>query len=837
MIDAERAMQERLSQGLSGRYRVVREAGHGGMATVYEAMDIKHDRRVAMKVLRPEVAAALGKERFLSEIRIASQLSHPHILPVHESGEVDGLLFYVMPFVDGETLRERITREGKLAVEDARRITRDVGLALAYAHQQGVIHRDLKPENIMLSGGIAVVADFGIARAISSAGRERLTQTGLVPGTPAYMSPEQATGESEIDERSDVYSLGCVVYEMLAGEPPYDAATLMSMIAKHAVAPVPSLENSRPDVPNALARSVAIALAKTPAERFNSVREFVDSVEGHRVPPRHLREQPRMRLTWRAIAVSAVAVLAVAVALWVWRGRGPADTSSGIPTVAVLPFDHIGLPDEKYLTDGIVDELSGRIAEIGGVRVISRASAAQFSVARLREVAAELGASYVVAGSAKTERAGDGSTRIQITPRLMRVPGGEILWDESHAVSLSPGDLLKVQQDIAVRVANSLNVALRPDTRAPLEQGLTQNLEAYRYYLQANLSASQFLVRQEQAKAIELYERAVQLDPQFALAWARLAQTHATYFSLFDRTAPRMRSLEAATARATAMSPADPETQIARGYAALFARANTDSALRELTAARVRQPNNSRLLWAIGFIQRWRGELDSAEVSFAAASTRDPRSPMYAFEAVTIPFLRRDYVRTTQMIRRVRQLAPDWLPAFVTNASIELYAGNVQAARDSMRTFTFGIQQLTWQLIGEAFYRPLMEMIVPDTVHRTLDAMTLATVPVDSIAFFYAKGRLEMRQGDTVAARQFFETARRVALGRRATRPARIFEYVDLATMSMELGDVSAAVAYADSGLALRSMERFRTAFATLDVARVYARLGDVERALPLLRE
>ena len=264
---------------LSGRYRVDRELGSGGMATVYLAQDLKHQRTVAVKILRPELAASLGTDRFLREIEITAGLDHPHILPVHDSGEAEGNLYYVMPFVEGESLRDRMTREGQLPIEDAVRIAREVADALSMAHQRNIVHRDIKPENILLSGNHARVADFGIARAITAAGGARLTSVGVAIGTPAYMSPEQAAGSEQLDGRSDIYSLGCVLYEMLAGEPPHSGPTAHSILAKRLTEPVPRLSALRESVSPALNTLVHRALARTPADRTPTAQAFIDALD------------------------------------------------------------------------------------------------------------------------------------------------------------------------------------------------------------------------------------------------------------------------------------------------------------------------------------------------------------------------------------------------------------------------------------------------------------------------------------------------------------------------------------------------------------------------------
>src|SRR5438128_7807898 len=268
----------RLQAALADRYTIERELGRGGMATVYLAQDRKHHRQVAIKVLKPELAAALGPERFLREIDTAARLNHPHILPLHDSGEAEGFLFYVMPYVEGESLRDRLSREKQLPLGNALQIAREVADALSYAHSHDVVHRDIKPENILFEAGHAVVTDFGIARAITAAGGEKLTGTGIAVGTPAYMSPEQAAASARVDERSDIYSLGCVLYEMLAGELPFTGPSAESIVRQHLAAAPPRVSAMRAAVPPAIEEAIVRALAKTPADRFATAAEFADAL-------------------------------------------------------------------------------------------------------------------------------------------------------------------------------------------------------------------------------------------------------------------------------------------------------------------------------------------------------------------------------------------------------------------------------------------------------------------------------------------------------------------------------------------------------------------------------
>ena len=313
---------EQINARLPERYRVERQVGAGGMATIYLAHDLKHDRRVALKILNDELSATVGAERFLREVRFAARLTHPHILPLYDSGSVDELLYYVMPYVQGESLRDRLTREGRLPVAEALRLTAELGEALAYAHREGIVHRDIKPDNILLSEGHAVVADFGIARAID-AGDQRLTGTGIAIGTPDYMSPEQAAGE-RVDGRGDIYSLACVLYEMLAGQPPFTAASARAVIARHMTDPVPPLRTVRGTVAARVESAIERALAKDPADRFATAETFVNAFRGT-VPQMAARRHWVRRRVPVLVSTAVLLVLGVAAAGIVFASHASRD--------------------------------------------------------------------------------------------------------------------------------------------------------------------------------------------------------------------------------------------------------------------------------------------------------------------------------------------------------------------------------------------------------------------------------------------------------------------------------------------------------------------------------
>jgi TolB-like protein len=392
-----------LRAALASRYRVERELGHGGMATVYLARDLKHSRPVALKALRPEFAAVLGSERFLREIQIAASLRHPNILPLYDSGEADGTLYYIMPYVEGESLRDRLTREGPLPLVDALRIAGDVAQALSYAHAHDVVHRDIKPENILLEGNRAVVADFGIARAVTQAAGDRLTETGIAVGTPVYMSPEQAGTASRIDGRSDIYSLACVVYEMLAGHPPFTGATAQEIIARHSIDAVPSLRAARPTIPDGVETAIWRALEKSPADRFATASQFAEALGGGDSGPKtERREWPLARRV--AIAVAAAAVIAAVVIATFLVGKTGGEGSAA-SRVVVMPFenrtaqrefDPLGIVVAEWLTQGLAQASFLTVLDTRGAQAIAEKLG---TAPTPTDVGRETGAGVVVAGS------------------------------------------------------------------------------------------------------------------------------------------------------------------------------------------------------------------------------------------------------------------------------------------------------------------------------------------------------------------------------------------------------------------------------------------------------
>ncbi len=478
---------ESLREALADRYAVERELGRGGMATVFLAEDRKHHRSVAIKVLHAELTAALGAGRFLREIEIAARLQHPHILPLYDSGAAAGFLYYVMPYVEGESLRDRLTREKQLPQDDALRIATEVAGALAYAHSRGVVHRDIKPENIMLSGGTAVVADFGIAHAVTAAGdRQHLTQTGTVIGTPAYMSPEQATGSTEIDGRSDQYSLACVVYEMLVGEPPFTGPTAQAVIARHSLDMVSPPSIVRSTIPDAVEAAILRALAKLPVDRYATTALFAEALNAPSAATGAVRRatlerglaRPQSKW-WRVVPVAAA--VAVVGGYLVVRSLGPARVASGGGLdprhVAVLYF----ADDSKdhtlgYLADGLTEALIEELRPVPSLTVISRNGVAPYSDPGVPpdSVARALKVGTIVRGDVELAGGGRG---FRVFVRLIDGASGA---DFKRASFEQPaGAVLAIRDSLAQRVAEFLRARLGEEVRLREQQASTHSIVAW----------------------------------------------------------------------------------------------------------------------------------------------------------------------------------------------------------------------------------------------------------------------------------------------------------------------------------------------------------------------
>jgi eukaryotic-like serine/threonine-protein kinase len=566
-----------IEAAISDRYRLGAEIGRGGMAAVYRAEDVRHGRSVAVKVLDPELIS-VAAERFVREIRFTGQLSHPHILPLLDSGEVDGIPFYVMPLVGGESLRDRIGREGALPIAEAVRLATEVASALDYAHRQGVVHRDIKPENILLQDGHAMVADFGIAKALSSGtGGATITATGVAVGTPAYMAPEQVLAERDVDGRADIYALGCVLFEMITGAPPFHGGSAQAVMSRHAKDAVPSIRSVRPSVPTELERTVTRALAKTPADRFRSAAEFSDALGraagGSEAPPIASTIAPR-----RVIGFAAGAALLIAAGIGVnaWMR---ADATAGVSRasaavnsnrLAVLPMQNLGADtNDAYFAAGMTDELISTLSDISGVQVMARGAVMPY--AGVSKPLADIGRELAVASLIESTCRKEGN-RLRIRVRLIEAATQEQRWTQQYDRELT--DVFAIQRDVALRVAEALRITLTSAESRALDRLPTNSSAAYEAYLRGRILHYEPISPARLDSAINHLERAIALDGNFALAHAMLAKAYVTKLFRFE---PGSRYRERAAReidRAIALDSTLAEAYQARGDLAYTPEAN-----------------------------------------------------------------------------------------------------------------------------------------------------------------------------------------------------------------------------------------------------------------------
>ncbi|MEQ1692800.1 MAG: protein kinase, partial [Gemmatimonas sp.] len=661
------AVSDRLSTALSDRYRIERELGHGGMATVFLARDLKHDRDVAIKLLKPELGAVLGAERFLSEIRTTASLQHPHLLPLFDSGAADGLLYYVMPFVEGNTLRAGMLAQPQQPVEETVRLITAVAGALDFAHARGIVHRDLKPENILLQAGQPVIADFGIALAVAQAGNERITETGLSLGTPHYMSPEQAAGTHTVDARADQYALGAIAYELLMGEPPHTGPSTQAIIARLMTETPRSIRTTRPAVPQGVEAAILRALEKAPADRFSSCGAFAEAlargandtdaaprapaiVLGAGADPTTRRWQP---LAGLLTLVAASVVVTALLKPWD-RGRGVGPSANEERSLAVLPFTSVGGDTaNSYFAAGIADELTSALSRIPGLRLAGRASAARVKQQGdgARDIGTALNVSAVLDGTVR--RAGE---RIRVSAELTSAADGRVLWADTYERALQ--DVFAVQDDITRSIVGALQVRLASGdvVGAAGARGGTSNLVAYDHYLRA--------LERYRGRGAGLLDAerslmsAVAADPAYAKAHALLADVllvQSEYLAVRSRDVhPRAR---AAAERAVALDDSLADAHTALGHLGIVTF-EWVAAERELRRAVALDPRSAEPQLRLAELFVNTGRIREALVHLEDVHRLDPLYPVVAaYRAWVFTMLQR-YDEGVNESRRAVALGP-----------------------------------------------------------------------------------------------------------------------------------------------------------------------------------
>src|SRR2546422_730916 len=638
------------------------------MATVYLAQDLKHHRKVAIKVLEPELAAALGPERFLREIEIAAGLNHPHILPLYDSGEAPTSLYYVMPYLEGETLRDRLNRERQLPLEDALRITREVADALSYAHAHDVVHRDVKPENILFQAAHAVVSDFGIARAISAAAGRSLTATGIAIGTPGYMSPEQGGASARVDERSDSYGLGCVLDEMLAGEPPFTGPSAESIVRQHLAAAPPRVSAMRAAVPPAIEEAIVRALAKTPADRFATAAEFVEALAA---PARRVRNTGRRTSLLAAGAGLAATLLAAAAGFFVLsRPHGtPALAGPTGQSIAVLPFVNVsGAQQEEYLSDGISEELINALSKLPQLQVVARPSS--FAFKGKNEDVRQIGQAWQVATvlGGGVRRA---ANRLRVTAQLTDARNGYNLWSETYDREM--GDVFAVEDEISHAIMRALQVHLVSGDSLTILRRPTRDVEAYELYLKGRYFYNEGGFGPVQ-QALAYFQQALAHDSNYALAYAGIADVYQRLTaSTYLRPREGMPKARAAVLKALALEPTLADAHASLGDQLCVYDWDASAAERELRRAIELNPSvaNAHYFYANCLLAH--GRLDEALTEARRAHERaEARHILTALErrppgntAIAIAFVHLGLGDNEQALRWLQaayEERSEWLP-------------------------------------------------------------------------------------------------------------------------------------------------------------------------------
>jgi serine/threonine-protein kinase len=685
-----------VQQILGDRYIMEREVGRGGMAFVYLARDRRYERQVAIKVLDPEIATAVGAERFLREIRITAQLQHPHIVPLLDSGEARNLLYAVMPFVEGESLRDRLMASSRLTTTEAVTIAWEVADALDYAHRRSVVHRDIKPENIMVSNGHALIADFGIARAIGLAGGTTLTGVGFPIGTAAYMSPEQATAASPVDGRSDIYSLGCVLYEMLAGRMAFSGPSLKSVLTQQLTTDPPLVHLSRPDVPQNVIAIVRRCLMKQPVDRYQTAGELAADLRGvlgelprlaTPVPQAPAYEPEResdglLTAAGRWIVPAAVLAILLLGVMFAYRQRGggaggPGATGPYTASVAVLPFSNLsGGSGSDYFGEGITDEIISQLAQVESLKVISRTSvlALKGSSLTLPQIAETLGVRHIVEGSVRRQ-----GNRVRVTAELIEAVSDAHLWSGSFEGDLA--DSFRVQEEIARKVSGELLTSIRGVRRMASSAMPTESAAFDALLLGRHMLASRSPEAVEGAR--RAFQEAVRADSGYAPGYAALSSAYVLHVVYgFPGGVNAYLAVARALAladRAVRLDPGLAEAYLARSDALLVSQAPHDEILRTLREARQLMPGSVGIYLSVAHALEHMGRWEAAVQQAQRALALDPLSTGVRHSTITIALGARQYDFALDEARRARAFDPSDQIAEMLQGNALLLKGDAAA--------------------------------------------------------------------------------------------------------------------------------------------------------------
>jgi len=827
-----------------GQFRIERELGRGAVGVVYLARDTKLDRLVAIKSLPAEVIDnPKVRSRFAREARVLASLNHPNIATIYEQLEqAEGTGYLILEYVPGQTLAERIA-ESRLELNEVLSIALQIAEAVAAAHEQDVIHRDLKPGNIKITPeGKVKVLDFGLAKAVGGDAMDEhstVTEPGRMFGTPAYMSPEQARGGST-DKRSDIWSFGCVMYEMLTGITPFKGKTVSDTLA--------NILQSEPDwqaLPQNTPANIRILLRrcldKDPSRRLRDIGyaeiEISEMLSTQMdILPVTVRAKSRRKAM---IIGTAIIIVLFAIAERFVLEQQTQSTSKEIRMV-VLPFENLGLTEDDYFTDGVTEEITSRLSAIHSLGVISRTSATQYkkSDKTIRQIGEELDVEYVLEGTVRWVRPSEGPSQVRVTPQLIRVSDDTHLWSDRYDAVLS--NIFEVQSDIAEKVAKALDIALLEPERQVIGSRPTKNMDAYEYYLRGNEYFHRSALEKDLTMAMQVYEKAVELDPAFALAYARLSEVHANmYWQYHDHSEERLALAKQAVDKALELNPDLPEVHLALGHYYYHGHLDYDRALEQFDIALKSQPNNGDLLLFTGFVQRRQGKFEQALTHIKKAAELDPLSPEVAFELADTFMLMRKYPEAEYYYKRTA-LSPD-LPWPYANAGwlYLLWQGDTKKARAA-------IEQVSWKSGYQEHPYDLLKSVLLDVLEKkyqqALENLSSIKLEAFDTQFCFIPKELLFAQisglmRNLQSEQAYYESARSILQVKikELTEDSRFHSSLGIAYAG--LGRKADAIREGELATDLLPVtkEAWRGTFRVEDLARIYVMVGEFEAAIEKL--
>jgi serine/threonine-protein kinase len=854
------------------------------MSRVFTARETALGRTVVVKVLPPELAAGVSIDRFKREIALAARLQHPHVVPLLSAGEMEGVPFFTMPFITGESLRARLARHGELPVSESLRLLREIASALAYAHQNGVVHRDIKPENVLLAGGgsgdhaapgrmaTAMVADFGVAKAVAAAAADdagpepdadehhHVTSLGVALGTPAYMSPEQATADPNTDHRADLYAFGVLAYEILTGQTPFGKRSPSELLAAHVTEAPRPVTDVRPNLPPALAALVMRCLQKRPADRPQTAGEILQSLDEITTPsagtapttalpatttPQSPPRPARGRRNIAAIAVVAATVVLLlgTVGLAIWRSRNPASAAvvdEREQRIAVLPFENLGDSADAYFADGITDAVRGKLTALPSLEVIARASSVQYRGTSKppAEIARELGVRYLLTGTVRWANGTGRASRVQVSPELVEVqPDGAAASRWQQPFDAEMADVFRVQGEIASRVAEAMRLTLGVADRARLVEVPTSDPAAYDAFLRAEaMFASGATSSAELRRIIAGYERAVALDTAFTDAWARLAGARALLYANGVPTPELGKQAREAADRALRLAPTRALGH--RALASYYMNVERDPrrALTEVEAARAATPNDATILSVLAGIYSAIGRFDDAVTHARAAERLDPRAVFPLQQLRTALSALRRHREAREVADREMALSPN-LSSIEDRVMVSLAEGDLAGARRFLDSVSQRVSQdeLVTYL---AIYQDL-GWVLDDGAQQRLLSLGPEHFDNDRATWSIVRAQVYGWRGDSALARVWGDTAAREFGDQVRANPDDAQRHAFYGLSLAYAGRRAEAVAEGERGVALLPVERdaVNGPYQVHLLARIHLLVGEREKALSLLEQ